>query len=183
MAWGAVFLHSRWGCQRHAPGYHSKAFQESHAQHEALRRCMTRMPLTSLLCMCATRTAAVPMMLMLCMACHDVLGVWPWGRGRGGVVGGSVFWKFWVGGCPNTPLIPPWGWGVFWNTTPSPCRCPPPPLAEQRNMAPLAAATPPSEVRIMAPHGGLFAEKQPMPCISWLHIVRGCACKIICPYS
>ena len=25
---GAMFLHSRWGGQRHAPGYHSKAFQE-----------------------------------------------------------------------------------------------------------------------------------------------------------
>ena len=24
----ALFLHSRWGGQRHAPGYHSKAFQE-----------------------------------------------------------------------------------------------------------------------------------------------------------
>ena len=25
-------------------------------------------------------------------------------------MGGWVSWKFWVGGCPNTPLPPLWGW-------------------------------------------------------------------------
>ena len=41
-----------------------------------------------------------------CTGARDVLGVWHTGRGVdgwvGGWVGGGVFWKFWVGGCPNT---------------------------------------------------------------------------------
>ena len=39
---------------------------------------------------------------------RDVLSVRPTGGGGGGALGGGVFWKFWEGGCPNTPLPLPW---------------------------------------------------------------------------
>ena len=50
--------------------------------------------------------------------------------GRGGWVGGWVFWKFWVGGCPKTPL-PHGGRGTLfgaWVLMGSRQGCTPPPL-------------------------------------------------------